>query len=80
MCSRYDAASPRPHHAMNTIQGPRQRYADVVGGIITFVTMAYIAVVNPGILAAEGTGVPFAGVLTELGSVEDALPPFVTCS
>ena len=63
---------------MNTIQGPRQRYADVGGGITTFVTMAYIVVVNPGILAAEGTGVPFVGALTELGSVEDALPPFVT--
>ena len=49
---------------MNTRQGPRQRYADVVGGITTFFTMAYIVVVNPGILATEGTGVPLAGALT----------------
>jgi AGZA family xanthine/uracil permease-like MFS transporter len=39
-------------------------YADVIGGVTTFVTMAYIVVVNPGILAAPGTGMPFAGVLT----------------
>lgn len=38
--------------------------ADVVGGLTTFVTMAYIVVVNPAILAAPGTGMPFSGVLT----------------
>ena len=38
--------------------------ADVVGGITTFVTMAYIVVVNPGILSTQGTGMPFSGVLT----------------
>ena len=38
--------------------------ADVIGGVTTFVTMAYIVVVNPGILAAPGTGMPFSGVLT----------------
>src|SRR6266536_5750929 len=42
----------------------RALYADVVGGVTTFFTMAYIVVVNPGILAAPGTGMPFAGVLT----------------
>lgn len=39
-------------------------YADVVGGVTTFFTMAYIVVVNPGILASPGTGMPFSGVLT----------------
>ena len=37
---------------------------DVIGGITTFVTMAYIVIVNPAILAAPGTGMPFTGVLT----------------
>jgi adenine/guanine/hypoxanthine permease len=40
------------------------RYPEVVGGITTFVTMAYIVVVNPGILATAGTGMPFSGALT----------------
>jgi AGZA family xanthine/uracil permease-like MFS transporter len=39
-------------------------YADVIGGVTTFVTMAYIVVVNPGILSTSGTGMPFSGVLT----------------
>src|SRR5262245_63338472 len=42
----------------------RARYADVVGGITTFFTMAYIVIVNPGILSTPGTGVPFDGALT----------------
>jgi AGZA family xanthine/uracil permease-like MFS transporter len=40
------------------------RYADVVGGITTFFTMAYIVVVNPAILSTAGTGMPFAGAMT----------------
>jgi AGZA family xanthine/uracil permease-like MFS transporter len=39
-------------------------YADIVGGITTFFTMAYIVVVNPGILSTPGTGMPFTGALT----------------
>jgi AGZA family xanthine/uracil permease-like MFS transporter len=39
-------------------------YADVVGGVTTFFTMSYIVVVNPSILAAPGTGLPFSGALT----------------
>ena len=39
-------------------------YGDVVGGVTTFVTMAYIVVVNPGILSTPGTGIPFSGALT----------------
>jgi AGZA family xanthine/uracil permease-like MFS transporter len=38
--------------------------ADVVGGVTTFFTMAYIVVVNPAILATAGTGMTFSGVLT----------------
>src|SRR6476469_8133502 len=37
---------------------------DVIGGVTTFVTMAYIVIVNPSSPAAPGTGMPFAGVLT----------------
>src|SRR5437773_6311912 len=45
---------------------PRDRalYADVVGGVTTFFTMAYIVFVNPSILATRGTGMPFTGALT----------------
>jgi AGZA family xanthine/uracil permease-like MFS transporter len=39
-------------------------YADVIGGVTTFFTMAYIVVVNPGILATPGTGMPFSGAMT----------------
>ena len=42
----------------------RALYADAVGGVTTFFTMAYIVVVNPSILAAPGTGMPFSGALT----------------
>src|ERR687884_1166226 len=37
---------------------------EAVAGITTFFTMAYIVVVNPSILAAQGTGMSFSGVLT----------------
>jgi AGZA family xanthine/uracil permease-like MFS transporter len=37
---------------------------EVVAGITTFFTMAYIVVVNPSILSTSGTGLPFSGVLT----------------
>jgi AGZA family xanthine/uracil permease-like MFS transporter len=39
-------------------------YREAVAGVTTFFTMAYIVVVNPKILSAEGTGMPFSGVLT----------------
>src|SRR5471030_3257309 len=39
-------------------------YADVIGGVTTFFTMAYIVVVNPGILSTPGTGMPFSGAMT----------------
>src|ERR1700747_3225155 len=37
---------------------------EAVAGVTTFFTMAYIVVVNPAILSAPGTGMPFSGVLT----------------
>src|SRR5687767_13675345 len=40
------------------------KYGDFAGGVTTFFTMAYIVVVNPGILSAPGTGMPFTGALT----------------
>jgi AGZA family xanthine/uracil permease-like MFS transporter len=42
----------------------RALYADVIGGVTTFFTMAYIVVVNPAILSTPGTGMPFSGALT----------------
>jgi xanthine/uracil/vitamin C permease (AzgA family) len=51
------------HRPPSPIHGPSV-YGDIVGGITTFFTMAYIVVVNPGILASEGTGMAFSGVLT----------------
>ena len=38
--------------------------ADVIGGVTTFFTMAYIVVVNPAILSTPGTGMPFSGAMT----------------
>lgn len=38
--------------------------SEIFGGATTFLTMAYIVFVNPAILSTEGTGMPFAGVLS----------------
>ena len=40
------------------------KYGDLAGGITTFFTMAYIVVVNPGILSTAGTGMSFSGAMT----------------
>src|SRR5688500_18629543 len=45
------------------IEKPSVR-TEAIAGITTFFTMAYIVVVNPSILATEGTGMAFSGVLT----------------
>jgi AGZA family xanthine/uracil permease-like MFS transporter len=37
---------------------------EAAAGLTTFVTMAYIVVLNPVILSSPGTGMPFPGVLT----------------
>ena len=50
-------------HSMKSLRA-HPMYGDVVGGVTTFVTMAYIVVVNPGILSTPGTGMPFSGALT----------------
>src|SRR4029450_4183813 len=50
-----------------TQPGPRPDrglYFPVIGGVTPFFTMAYIVVVNPGILATPGTGMPFSGAMT----------------
>jgi AGZA family xanthine/uracil permease-like MFS transporter len=39
-------------------------HGDIIGGITTFFTMAYIVVVNPSILSTPGTGMPFTGAMT----------------
>jgi AGZA family xanthine/uracil permease-like MFS transporter len=43
---------------------PSNASREIVAGITTFLTMAYIVVVNPAILSTEGTGIPFSGALT----------------
>src|SRR6202171_4499391 len=47
-----------------SVPGKPALYADVIGGVTTFFTMAYIVVVNPAILSTAGTGMPFTGALT----------------
>ena len=42
----------------------RSLYADIVGGVTTFFTMAYIVIVNPAILSTPGTGMSFSGVMS----------------
>jgi AGZA family xanthine/uracil permease-like MFS transporter len=37
---------------------------ELIAGVTTFFTMAYIVVVNPSILSTEGTGILFSGALT----------------
>src|SRR3954471_24662919 len=44
-------------------RGPNLR-TELVAGVTTFFTMAYIVVVNPLILSTKGTGIPFSGALT----------------
>ncbi len=40
------------------------RFREIMAGLTTFFTMSYIVVVNPSILATEGTGMSFTGVMT----------------
>lgn len=41
-----------------------QSKKDILGGLTTFLTMAYIVVVNPSIIAQPETGMSFSGVMT----------------
>jgi AGZA family xanthine/uracil permease-like MFS transporter len=43
---------------------PSTLNGDIIGGVTTFFTMAYIVVVNPSILSTPGTGMPFTGAMT----------------
>ena len=54
---------PNLKFPMSTEAKPDMR-TELVAGVTTFFTMAYIVVVNPSILSTEGTGMPFSGVLT----------------
>jgi AGZA family xanthine/uracil permease-like MFS transporter len=47
----------------STTPAPSLR-TEALAGITTFFTMSYIVVVNPSIIATEGTGMAFTGVLT----------------
>jgi AGZA family xanthine/uracil permease-like MFS transporter len=38
--------------------------SEAIAGVTTFFTMAYIVIVNPSILSATGSGIPFSGALT----------------
>src|ERR1044071_6344047 len=49
---------------METTEPRPDTRTEFIAGVTTFFTMAYIVVVNPSILSTEGTGMPFAGVLT----------------
>ena len=42
----------------------RKFKTELVAGLTTFFTVAYIVVVNPAILSTPGTGIPFSGALT----------------
>lgn len=43
---------------------PTSIRTEILAGFITFLTMSYIIFVNPAILATEGTGMSFSGVMT----------------
>ncbi len=43
---------------------PAELKREALAGLTTFFTMAYIVVVNPAILCAPGTNMPFSGVMT----------------
>jgi AGZA family xanthine/uracil permease-like MFS transporter len=52
---------------------PRSVSTEIIGGVTTFVTMAYIIVVNPAILSTPGTGMSFSGALTATCLVAGAM-------
>ena len=49
---------------MEEATNPNDLRTEAVAGVTTFLTMAYIVVVNPAILSTEGSGIPFSGALT----------------
>ena len=58
------SASAQPRPQARARYDPRAMSREIVAGVTTFFTMAYIVVVNPAILSAPGTGIPFSGALT----------------
>src|ERR671926_338779 len=52
------------HKTETNVERKPDLRTELVAGVTTFFTMAYIVVVNPSILAAQGTGMSFSGVLT----------------
>ena len=70
MCIRHAAATRRPavavYHPGRTMTAPDRPplTTEIIAGVTTFFTMAYIVIVNPTILSSPGTGMPFSGVLT----------------
>jgi AGZA family xanthine/uracil permease-like MFS transporter len=60
-----DASTGEPPRAARSSGDLRTPWrTEIVAGVTTFFTMAYVVVVNPAILATEGTGMPFSGVMT----------------
>jgi AGZA family xanthine/uracil permease-like MFS transporter len=54
-------STPAASLAARPVVSPRR---EVLAGVTTFFAAAYIVAVNPSVLASEGTGMPFDGVLT----------------
>src|ERR671926_667859 len=52
------------HKTETNVERKSDLRTELIAGVTTFFTMAYIVVVNPSILATEGTGMSFTGVLT----------------
>lgn len=50
---------------------------EILAGVTTFFTMAYIVVVNPSILATPGTGMSFSGVMTATVILSAAMTMFM---
>jgi AGZA family xanthine/uracil permease-like MFS transporter len=59
-----EAESPADAGRYRDSPAGRRWRPEIIGGVTTFITMAYIVIVNPAILAGSGTGMPFAGVLS----------------
>src|SRR3954465_1189425 len=62
-----DSSSPLERHFSIRERGSTVR-TEVLGGIVTFLTMAYIVFVNPAILSAAGMPFPAVTVATALGA------------
>src|SRR5579884_3823942 len=50
--------------AMSATDARSRLSTEIIGGVTTFFTMVYIVIVNPSILSAPGTHMPFSGVMT----------------